>query len=119
MVAQRRDGNLEKIRLQIQTKKEGNFSEGIDNAIMLGNRICVPNEVVLKNEIMTEAHETPYTAHPGGTKMYRDLKERFWWDGMKKDVASFVERCLACQQVKALHQRPYGTLKPLEIPEWK
>ena len=38
---------------------------------------------------------------------------------MKKHVAAFVERCLACQQVKALHQRPYGRLQPLEIPEWK
>ncbi|XP_047942846.1 uncharacterized protein LOC125189629 [Salvia hispanica] len=38
---------------------------------------------------------------------------------MKRDVAAFVERCLACQQVKALHQRPYGKLQPLEIPEWK
>ena len=38
---------------------------------------------------------------------------------MKRNVAAFVERCLACQQVKALHQRPYGKLQPLEIPEWK
>lgn len=38
---------------------------------------------------------------------------------MKRSVTMFVERCLACQQVKALHQRPYGKLQPLEIPEWK
>ncbi|XP_042059489.1 uncharacterized protein LOC121803995 [Salvia splendens] len=37
----------------------------------------------------------------------------------KRDIASFVERCLVCQQVKFLHQRPYGKLRPLEIPEWK
>lgn len=51
--------------------------------------------------------------------MYQDLKQKFWWEGMKRGIALFVERCLACQQVKALHQRPYGTLQPLEIPEWK
>ena len=38
---------------------------------------------------------------------------------MKKDVVRFVEKCLTCQQVKAEHQRPAGTLQPLEIPEWK
>ena len=38
---------------------------------------------------------------------------------MKKDVVRFVEKCLTCQQVKAEHQRPVGTLQPLEIPEWK
>ncbi|KAK6163815.1 hypothetical protein DH2020_000679 [Rehmannia glutinosa] len=51
--------------------------------------------------------------------MYRDLKEIFWWRSMKRDIGSFVARCLTCQQVKAEHQRPSGLLKPLEIPEWK
>ncbi|XP_042019055.1 uncharacterized protein LOC121766889, partial [Salvia splendens] len=82
-------------------------------------RLCVPKDEGLRMEIMREAHETPYAAHPGSTKMYQDLKRQFWWNGMKKHVAAFVERCLACQQVKALHQRPYGKLQPLEIPEWK
>ena len=38
---------------------------------------------------------------------------------MKKDIADYVLRCLICQQVKAEHQRPAGTLQNLEIPEWK
>ena len=37
---------------------------------------------------------------------------------MKRDVAEFVARCLVCQQVKAKHQRPSGTLQPLPIPKW-
>ena len=38
---------------------------------------------------------------------------------MKRDIADFVARCLVCQQVKAEHQRPLGTLQPLPILEWK
>ena len=38
---------------------------------------------------------------------------------MKKDIAQFVAQCLLCQQVKAEHQRPAGSLQPLAIPEWK
>ena len=38
---------------------------------------------------------------------------------MKKDILEFVARCLVCQQVKAEHQHPTGTLQPLPIPEWK
>ena len=38
---------------------------------------------------------------------------------MKRDVASFVAKCMICQQVKVEHQRPLGLLRPLEIPEWK
>ena len=38
---------------------------------------------------------------------------------MKLDVARYIERCVTCLQVKAEHQQPYGSLQPLEIPEWK
>ena len=51
--------------------------------------------------------------------MYQDLKQRYWWPGMKRDVVDFVSKCLTCQQIKAEHQRPAGLLQPLEIPEWK
>jgi len=68
---------------------------------------------------LEEAHNTRYSVHPGGTKMYRDLRQYFWWNNMKKDVAEYVDKCLTCQKVKAEHQRPVGELRPLEIPTWK
>ena len=68
---------------------------------------------------MREAHCTPYTAHPGATKMYQDLRANFWWEGMKDDIARFVQKCLICQQVKAEHKKPPGLLMPLQVPEWK
>lgn len=119
MEAQRNDKFLEEMRLAARGDEPKGFTEAKDNALILNGRLCVPQDEKLKNEIMSEAHETPYTAHPGSTKLYIDLKNTFWWKGMKKDIASFVERCLACQQVKAVHQRPYGTFQPLPIPEWK
>jgi hypothetical protein len=51
--------------------------------------------------------------------MYYDLKERFWWYGMKRSVAEYVAICDTCQRVKAEHQRPTGLLQPLKILEWK
>ena len=51
--------------------------------------------------------------------MYKDLKEGFWWPGMKKDVEKFMEKCLVCQKIKVEHQRPAGELQPIEIPGWK
>ncbi|KAL5568353.1 hypothetical protein UlMin_024928 [Ulmus minor] len=47
------------------------------------------------------------------------MKKAFWWSGLKKDVASYVAKCLVCQKIKAEHQRPAGVLQPIEIPEWK
>ena len=68
---------------------------------------------------MIEAHRSKFVVHPGSTKMYQDLKRQYWWEGMKRDVANFVAKCMVCQQVKAEHQRPSGLLQPLPIPEWK
>jgi hypothetical protein len=73
----------------------------------------------LKQLILTEAHDTPYSIHPGGTKMYQDQKEHFWWHGMKREIAFYIARCDVYQRVKAEHQRPTGLLQPLKIPLWK
>jgi hypothetical protein len=51
--------------------------------------------------------------------MYKDLKTRYWWYGMKRDIAEYVLLCDTCQRVKAEHQRPAGLLQPLKIPKWK
>ncbi|GKC24758.1 hypothetical protein Tco_1026908 [Tanacetum coccineum] len=39
--------------------------------------------------------------------------------GMKRDIATYVSKCLTCLKVKAEHQRPAGLLQQPEIPEWK
>ena len=58
--------------------------------------------------ILTEAHSSRYSIHPGATKMYRDLKKHFWWSRMKRDIVDFVAQCANCQQVKYEHQSPGG-----------
>ena len=73
----------------------------------------------LINTILTEAHSSRHSIHPGATKMYRDLKKHFWWSRMKRDIVEFVAQCPNCQQVKYEHHRPRGTLQRMPIPEWK
>src|SRR4051812_42040281 len=51
--------------------------------------------------------------------MYQDLRQRFWWTRMKRDIARFVAECDVCRRIKVEHQRPAGTLQPLPISEWK
>nr|GFC64037.1 DNA/RNA polymerases superfamily protein [Tanacetum cinerariifolium] len=82
-------------------------------------RLVVPNDISLREALLTEAHSSPFSIHPGSTKMYHDLKQYFWWSGMKRDVATFVARCLICQQVKIEHQRASGLLQQLDIHVWK
>ena len=89
-----------------------------DGSFHFGSRICIPDGEV-RAELLAEAHSSPYSIHPGGTKIYRDLQMNFWQHKMKRSVARSVATCQVCQQVKAEHQRVAGLLRPLPIPEWK
>jgi hypothetical protein len=66
---------------------------------------------------MDEAHNSVYSIHPGATKMYVDIRDKYWWRGMKSDIAIFVAQCDVCQRIKTEHQKPSGLLQPLSIPE--
>ena len=47
-------------------------------------------------KILEEAHGSQYSIHPCATKMYCDLREVYWWDGLKKDIEEFVSKCPKC-----------------------
>jgi transposase InsO family protein len=81
--------------------------------------ICVPEMDNLRETILKEVHDSDYSIHPGSTKMYHDLKQKYWWYGLKRDVAAHVAMCDVCQRVKAEHQRLARLLHPLKIPKWK
>ncbi|RVW22844.1 Transposon Ty3-I Gag-Pol polyprotein [Vitis vinifera] len=118
--AQKKDKKLECMRSQIMA---GDAVEGwnihSNGGIHFLNKLCVPNDAQVKEEVMKEAHHSRFTVHPGETKMYHDLKRQYWWQGMKRDISQFVSKCLTCQQVKVEHQKPAGLLQPLPIAEWK
>jgi hypothetical protein len=82
-------------------------------------RICISEIKEIRELILREAHDLAYSIHPGSTKMYHDLKSRYWWYGMKRAIAKYVALCDNCQRVKVERQRPAGLLQPLKIPEWK
>ncbi|GJV86966.1 putative nucleotidyltransferase, ribonuclease H [Tanacetum coccineum] len=81
--------------------------------------LWVPLKGDVRTLIMDESHNSKYFVHPGTDKMYYDLRDRYWWLGMKKDIVVYVSKCLTCLNVKAEHQRPSGLLQHPEIPEWK
>ena len=60
----------------------------------------------LRQHILAEAHNSRYSIHLGATKMYHELQEVYWWNGMKRDIEDFVSKCPNCQQVKIEHQKP-------------
>jgi hypothetical protein len=68
---------------------------------------------------MDELHKRSYTSHPGYQKMITATRKKFYWLGLKKDVAKYLAQCIECQQVEEEHRHPSRLLHPLPIPEWK
>jgi hypothetical protein len=50
----------------------------------------MPNVKELKDKILRGDHESAYSIHAGGNKMYHDLKATYWRYGMKRDVAELL-----------------------------
>ena len=90
-----------------------------DGSLWYKGWVVVPQSEDLREEILMKFHCSRFLVHPGGTKMYHDLRRQYYWSGMKKHVGDFVRRCLMCQWVKAEHQRPVGLLQPLDVAESK
>jgi hypothetical protein len=113
------DAKIQEIKEQIKEDKAPGFSIDDQGTLWYKKRICVPELKEIRELILREAHDLVYSIHPGSTKMYHDLKSRYWWYGMKRAIAEYVALCDNCQIVKAERQRPTGLLPPLKIPEWK
>jgi len=90
------DASLNKIRERLGSNEARDFALGDDSILRFQGIVCIPNDAEVKWLILEEGHKSRLSLHPGMTKMYKDMKETFWWQGMKKDVAQFVSACLTC-----------------------
>jgi hypothetical protein len=108
-----KDEKLREIAENIAKGKSLGFLKDDNGTLWFGKRLCVPKDKAIREAILREAHESAYSIHPGSTKMYLDLKEKYWWYGLKTDIAEYVALCDTCQRVKAELQRPVGLLQPM------
>jgi hypothetical protein len=113
------DVGIQKIKKSMKQGEAPDFTEDEQGTVWFKGRLWVLEIGDLRETILREAHDSAYSIHLCSTKMYQDLKQRYWWYGMKRDVAAQVALCDTCHQVKAEHQRPAGLLQPLKVPEWK
>ena len=95
------------------------YTQNHNGRIYYRGRLYIPNVDSLKKEILDEYDKNPYSGQPGYQKLLATLKKNLFWPRMKKDVASYLARCIECQEAKFEHQHPAGLLNPLPISEWK
>jgi hypothetical protein len=63
----------------------------------------VPDIKELKDKIFREGHESTYSIHPRGNKMYHDLKVAYWWYSMRRDIAEYVSYPVPRNRERSLH----------------
>ena len=91
--AQKTDKEIASIKEKMSKGKAKGFREDEHDTLWFEDRVYVPNDPEIRKLILHEAHDTPYSIHPGNTKMYLDLKDIFWWTRMKKEIAEYVAVC--------------------------
>jgi hypothetical protein len=101
--AQKNDEKINEIRQLILEGRGKDFREDVEGVVWFKDHLCVPNVQSIQELILKEAHESAYSIHPGSEKMYQDLKKKFWWYGMKREITEHVEICDSCQRIKAEH----------------
>jgi hypothetical protein len=90
------DAKIQEINDLMAEGRGRDFTEDEKGTIWFKNWICVPEIDSLHETILKEAHDSDYSIHPFSTKMYQDLKQKYWWY-----VAAHVAVCDVCQWVKA------------------
>jgi hypothetical protein len=117
--AQRTDKGMKYIREKMEADKANCFRKDNQGVIWFKDRIVVPKDIEVRQQILDEAHLSRYSIHPRSTKMYQDLNQHYWWTKMKIEIARYVAKCDTCRRVKAIHMKAAGPLQSLSTPTWK
>jgi len=111
-----KNNTREKEVIQALEKNDGLTWEE-DGVAYMEERVYVPNNKELREEILREHHDPADIGHLGQHRMMELLKRTYWWPGMKEDVKKYVQECFKYQQNKVQHQKKAGELHPLKIPQ--
>ncbi|ESK82005.1 retrotransposon nucleocapsid protein [Moniliophthora roreri MCA 2997] len=71
-----------------------------DGILYYKNRVYVPNDSKLQKHLVKSIHEALLHGHPGQWNTVDQIQRDYWWPGMTKYIKSFVDGCVACQQMK-------------------
>ncbi|GKE25249.1 putative nucleotidyltransferase, ribonuclease H [Tanacetum coccineum] len=74
--------NVTKERILGKVKLLQQSEDGIHR---INGRIWIPKE--LQNVVMAKAYKSKYMMHPGNDKMYKGLRNDYWWPGIKRAIA--------------------------------
>ena len=80
------------------------------------DQLYVPDYDNLRRECFELVHSDALSGHFGIARTIVKARRHFFWPSLSKGIKDWVTSCDSCQRVKALRQKPYGKLQPLQIP---
>ena len=120
-MAQLEDESLEECRaLAVERNRKGIWM--IEEEILFRIRrrkrgredvqLVVPKE--WRQKAIEMEHDTKMAGHMGVFKTMERVARKYWWPGMRKDVADWIKTCLVCQEFKKGRAEKKGLLRPIE-----
>ncbi|XP_039023110.1 uncharacterized protein LOC120155682 [Hibiscus syriacus] len=73
------DSSLLSIIKQVEQGSGLKYTLSQDGIMCFHGHYCVPEDDELRKTIIQEAYNNPYSMYPGRDKMYKNLKERYYW----------------------------------------
>ena len=113
----RDDEHILAIKKKTEEGGSNEFHVKNDGTLWYKNRLCVPNDINIKKEIIGEANTTGYNDHSESTKMYQELKIIFLWENIRRELDPFMFEYMTYQRLKIKYERPRGLLQSLPILE--
>ena len=80
----------DKLQQQSIEKRYEGYKLEEDGLLTLKGRIYIPNVADLKRVVMDEIHQAPYSSHLGYQKIIATARRKYFWPGMKKDMAEYI-----------------------------
>nr|GFA30972.1 retrotransposon protein, putative, Ty3-gypsy subclass [Tanacetum cinerariifolium] len=110
--AQKEDAELWAVFQKSEEDEQTKFGVADDGVMWFGDRLCVSCDPTLREVVLSEAHISLFSIHLGSTKMYGDLKQHFWWNGMKQDIATLAY--IFQQEIVRLHGTPAAIVSDMD-----
>ena len=98
--SQRDDPNLleiiSEVEMGIDGERVNKYGLEREGWLRKNGRLVVPNVNALRDVVLRECYHLKLTIHPSGNKMYRDMKQTYYWEEMKRDIGKFISKCMNC-----------------------
>ena len=85
------------------------------NLYYKADKICLPNNKNLQNEIIHEFHDA--AGHPDASRTTANLLKSYWWTkGVHRTIKKYVEHCPTCQRIKPKTTTSRAPLQSMPTP---